>query len=568
LLLYWGRGQTLGGDELHYAYRLSAQSLGHAMLYPPPDGYLIAAPLAVYKGLFETAGLGAYWVHRLVAVALVLACAVLFWAVARRAVGDLRALAPTVLLLLFGYGSEMVLTAERIPGLMALAAGLGALAALGRRSPRRVAAAALLLALSLASHPIGVAFAAGVAVLVLARPSPARWRAAWIFAAPAALYAAWWLLLRPPGHNPAQTRLAELASFVGQSWTAATAAISGLAGVLDGPAYHHALGWLAAALLAALGAAGVVAGRRRLPARFWAAAAALLTLWIATGSTRGNALLIALRPADLPRYVFPGSVLMLLMLVELAGALRLPSRAWLAATGVLALGLVANVDRLEGSGERGRRLSDYVRAALGATELAAPAVRPGYYPLGFFYGDAGSYLAAVRAFGSMGYSPAELGTRPEATRLAADTTLIAAERLGLKRAPSHAPGRGTAPRLAAAFQGRPQTARGCLVLRPGRGSRPLPPRAPAAPPGPSAGLPALAEVTARAPGVSVHARRPGRVAIAASRFADPPGVPLRMPRSSSSASLAIPADGAAIPWRLTVYSAQPVSLCALASPAR
>src|SRR5581483_2903514 len=130
LLLYWGRGQTLGGDELHYAYRLSAQSLGHAMLYPPPDGYLIAAPLAVYKGLFETAGLGAYWVHRLVAVALVLACAVLFWAVARRAVGDLRALAPTVLLLLFGYGSEMVLTAERIPGLMALAAGLGALAAL------------------------------------------------------------------------------------------------------------------------------------------------------------------------------------------------------------------------------------------------------------------------------------------------------------------------------------------------------------------------------------------------------------------------------------------------------
>src|SRR5581483_6542847 len=249
LLLYWGRGQTLGGDELHYAYRLSAQSLGHAMLYPPPDGYLIAAPLAVYKGLFETAGLGAYWVHRLVAVALVLACAVLFWAVARRAVGDLRALAPTVLLLLFGYGSEMVLTAERIPGLMALAAGLGALAALGRRSPRRVAAAALLLALSLASHPIGVAFAAGVAVLVLARPSPARWRAAWIFAAPAALYAAWWLLLRPPGHNPAQTRLAELASFVGQSWTAATAAISGLAGVLDGPAYHHALGWLAGALL-------------------------------------------------------------------------------------------------------------------------------------------------------------------------------------------------------------------------------------------------------------------------------------------------------------------------------
>jgi hypothetical protein len=47
LLAYWGRGQTMGSDELQYAVRLSTQSLGHAMLYPPHDGYLIAAPLLV-----------------------------------------------------------------------------------------------------------------------------------------------------------------------------------------------------------------------------------------------------------------------------------------------------------------------------------------------------------------------------------------------------------------------------------------------------------------------------------------------------------------------------------------
>jgi len=83
LLAYWGRGQALGGDELHYAIRLSTQSLGHAMLYPPPDGYLIAAPLLVYKALFETAGLGAYGAHLAVAITLVLTCALLFYALAQ-----------------------------------------------------------------------------------------------------------------------------------------------------------------------------------------------------------------------------------------------------------------------------------------------------------------------------------------------------------------------------------------------------------------------------------------------------------------------------------------------------
>lgn len=58
------------------------------MRYPPSGGYLIAAPLLVYKALFETAGLGGYAAHRAVAIALVLTCAILFFALARRRVGD------------------------------------------------------------------------------------------------------------------------------------------------------------------------------------------------------------------------------------------------------------------------------------------------------------------------------------------------------------------------------------------------------------------------------------------------------------------------------------------------
>ena len=167
LLAFWGRGQTLGGDELQYAVRLSTQSLGHAMLYPPHDGYLIAPPLVVYRALFETAGLGDYGAHRAVAIALVITCALLFFALARGRVGDLWALPPTVLMLFFGYGSESVLTAERIPGSMALASGLGTFLALRQATFKRDVIAALLLTAALASHPVGIAFAMGAGVLIL-----------------------------------------------------------------------------------------------------------------------------------------------------------------------------------------------------------------------------------------------------------------------------------------------------------------------------------------------------------------------------------------------------------------
>ena len=202
LLAYWGRRQTVHSDELQYAVRLSTQSLGHAMLHPPASGYLIAAPMLVYRALFETVGLGDYAAQRAVAIALLLISAILFYALARRRVGDFLALAPTVLLLFFGYGSDVVLTADRIPGSMAVAAGLGMFLALDRDSFAGDLVAAILLTLSLASHPTGLAFAVGAAVLVVSRPSPWRWRSAWVFLVPVALYAAWWFFLRPEGTQP------------------------------------------------------------------------------------------------------------------------------------------------------------------------------------------------------------------------------------------------------------------------------------------------------------------------------------------------------------------------------
>jgi hypothetical protein len=83
----------------------------------------------------------------------------------------------------------------------------------------------------------------------------------------------------------------------------------------------------------------------------------------------------------------------------------------------------------------------------------------------------------------------------------------------------------------------------------------------------SATAPALAEVTLPPGGVSISAARIADVGLRIGRFADLPAVPLKTPAAGRAASLAIPTDGVALPWKLIVYSREPVSLCGLGTAA-
>ncbi len=565
LLAYWGRGQTLHADEFDYANRLSTQSLGHAMLFPPSNGYLIAAPLPVYNALFEANGIGDYALQRFAAILLVLTSATLFYLLARRRVGELTALVPTMLLLMFGYGWEVVLTANRIPGAMAVASGLGMFLALSRGSRLGDLVAAGLLTLSLASHPSGIAFAIGAAVLVLMRPSPWRWHSAWLFLAPAALYAAWWLLLRPEGSQDTTARLSDLASFLGQSWAQLTASISGLAAVLDGGAYNHELAWLAGALLLSLVLLGAARNWRRLSPMFWAAAATLLTLLITTAVTRGNVFLVAFRPADAPRYLYPEAFLLLLVLVELAGTVRLPVWAKAVAVGVLFLGLVGNVNRLVDAGAQGREAAEGVRAAYGATEIAARPIAPNYNPLGPSYPTAEQYLEIADHFGSMGYSAAELPGRSAMARYVADRTLLNAEAVQPTIETTPIARTPLPPRLVAPVQGTTLYRGGCVRVRPRPAATSFAPQPTVLPPPNTAGghPPALAKVTLRpGTGILMAARRVGAIAIRAGRFGMAT-TPMEPAPGGRFASLAVPRDGSGLPWRLILYSPESVSLCGL-----
>lgn len=211
------------------------------------------------------------------------------------------------------------------------------------------------------------------------------------------------------------------------------------------------------------------------------------------------------------------------------------------------------------------RLANPVRTAYGVTEIASKTVRPDFYPLGFFYPRADRYLAAVRAFGSMGYSAAELRTRSARTRFAADKVLVNAERLRLRATPEGRTGAGKPPRVAIALRGTARGAGGCLSLRPARGAGTFVQEASIPPPPSSASAapPALAELTLPRGGVLIEAERLGAVAVRVGRFANVPRVPLVMPRAGRFASLPIPKDRAALPWKLIVYAPEPLSVCGL-----
>ena len=284
-LLYWGRGQVMVGDDLFYAQRLAESSLGHAILHS--NLYLIALPMVLYKAMFELFGIGSYLPYRLVAIALGLLCVALFYAIARRRIGGLFALFPTVLLLFYGSGGEELLTGTRIPSLFAIASGLGAILALEREDRRGDAIATVLLCVSATSHPTGLGFLAASAILIAFRPSPRRWTTAWVVAVPAALVAAFLLFYQRTADTPHQG-IVDVLSFERASWTMLTAAVSGLSGVLSEPVFNRPLADVASALLLVVICVGAALRWRRLRPTFWAAAGGLIVLLAATRLSPGG----------------------------------------------------------------------------------------------------------------------------------------------------------------------------------------------------------------------------------------------------------------------------------------
>jgi hypothetical protein len=515
-LIHWGRGQVMTGDDLFYAQRLSENSLGHAILHS--NVYLIALPMAVYKAMFEVFGLGSYVPYRLAAIVLSLLCAALFYSIARRRIGSLLALAPTILLLFLGSGWDELITGMRLPSLFAIAAGLAAVLLLERDDAGGDAWAAVLLCVSVTSHPTGLGFLAAAVIMIAFRPPLRRWKSSWVVLVPAALFGAFLVVYqRTAGNTP---DILDVLAFARDSWTMLTAAVSGLSGVLEAPVYDRLLAEITAMVLLAVVVVGAALRWRRLRPTFWAAVAGLAMLLAATRISPGGHLLMP----DAPRYLYPETILFLWILVELAaawwdaGTTRTRTLVTGFATGVLLLGLWSNVAKLDDAGSRLRTGSTIARGQYSAYELARDRLRPSYTP-NVLLPSAGTYLSAAAAYGAIGLSPSELARASQLERASADRALVGA--LGLSVRPA------------------PRAHGGCVQ-------------------------PPLAELDLPPGGAWIGGRDLGNATFTLGRFADPPVARLTpQPGVASRAVLRTPPDGADVPWRLRIASGNTFTVCGL-----
>jgi hypothetical protein len=522
LILWLGRDTTFSIDELAWFATTPGLDLEDAL--SPHAGHLILTSRLAYAAIFETLGAG-YEPFRLLTGAALLLTVALFFVYASRRVGRTVALAPCLILLVFGSDAVHVLVGNGFTVLLALSCGLGALLALDRGDRRGELAACALLCLGVVTYTVALAFVVGVAVVVLLQDD--RWRRIWVAAVPTALYAIWWLWsLGRADSSDDQLSLSNILLI--PSWTfhavdAVLGALSGLDYDFSGEVGSGAPDVGPILALAALVAVGWRLSRGRVPATFWAAIAIALSLWAMQAIAP-----TVFRTPETARYLFPGAVATLLVLVEAGRGLRWSRGAVVALYAVAVVGVATNLIKLR---DEGRELRSTITPSaltdLGALELAGERADPAFQlpeteprsPLTLSFAaieeqgepPLAAYLAAVERYGALGYAPEEIGAQTEVDRVRADALLARALGVGLEP-----------------YDG---TLQGCRRLEAEPGgvvSLTLPPR-----------------------GLVLESDQP-TAPVEVQRFGTEVAVPLAGLSPGQPALLRIPPDGAAEPWRASV----------------
>ena len=282
---------------------------------------------------------------------------------------------------------------------------------------------------------------------------------------PAALYAAWWIWAQKfdQGRTDAGN-LTHLVEFFARSMVGNSGGITGVNipwlrifdpdQIIDARA--SALGWIVGAALTGALLWRILRGS--LPRSFWAALGVLVTFWLAAGiadvhvegETNANAI----------RYMFPGSLALLLVLVAAVSGSRIGGSRAYALVAVFAFSLAMNLIFLNDG-------ADYLReqGAASRVELTMLELRAGLEPgaegprpvapdpeavadlTDYTKSAPSKYLEAVSRYGSPALTLDELRHQPPAERATADLALIGSGGAAfLPDAGDGVPGRPCAPR--------------------------------------------------------------------------------------------------------------------------
>jgi hypothetical protein len=509
----------------------------------PHNQHLSLVPVAIYKFLFATAGIGSYAPYRVLVDLCHLAVCALLFIYARRRVGPWPALVVAALLLLLGPAWQNFLWPFQTAWLISLGCGIGALLMLDRGDRRGDVAACLLTAVSLASSGLGLPVALGVAAdIAFGRR---RVGAAWIVAIPLAFYAIWWIAYQQAGLT--KDGLLGALGFVAAEAASALAALAGLAGQTAPSGQGTLLQWGAPLLVAALAIlCWRLARIGRIPPRVIALITIVLSFWILTAISRAE-----LHTPYSSRYIYVGALLILLLGVELARGWS-PGSLGSAALAIIALAVLAsNVGALRDGARVLRTYGQATAADLGALEIGRPLVRPGYilgnipgYP--FLMVRASDFFSAARALGDPAASPTIIAGDQENVRTAADAELIRIH--GIYMQPAGPSAIGATPVVVDSTAGTSTSAvHGC------RRFAPLP----------FAGVLTLDQVSLTVPRSGLLVRTgatPTRVGLR--RFGDA-FRPLGTLAADAAARLRIAPDLSPRPWHMQFLLTGPLTACAL-----
>jgi hypothetical protein len=427
IVVVLGTRLTFFNDDWYFLLQrpgLSAHP-GIDVLLAPHNGNLVALVVPIYKLLVAVFGLDLQLPFRLVLGVVIASVGVLVYVLVSARMGRTVGLVAAALVLFLGPAWEDLLFFASIDLVGSLATGLGALVALERDSPRRNAAACVLVVCSVLMSNLGIAFVVAAAIAVGLRRRPAQ---LWIAAIPALVFAVWWIAYGSdaPSHLSA-ANVEHLPRYVFGSVTSGLASLTGLNRGSGAPHYVRG-GIVLLAGTVAFAASWFKGSRPSLWVLVFAGAA--ISFWVLTGASYFPG-----RDPFASRYQLIDATFLLLIAAELFRPVRLPA-GWLGViVAATVLVLVSNGYVLSSGYTFMREQSRYVKADLGALDiehtvaprnlwLVAPVARNPYLS-GV---TAGRYFNETRAHGTPPfYSPAQIAEASPLLRQAADTVLASGE---------------------------------------------------------------------------------------------------------------------------------------------
>ncbi|HVY79103.1 MAG TPA: hypothetical protein VG898_11410 [Solirubrobacterales bacterium] len=544
LLLYLVRGLTPLVDEWGYLYGYRSWSL--ETLLTPHNGHLMLLSLLLYKGMFALFGLESQVPYQLVNLAFSAAVATLLFSLIRSAIGDLLALAAAVLILFYGAGADVILPTFAYPNLFGLATGLAVLLVLRRGDRKGDVAACLLLTISITAYSLGIVFAVGAVAALALRPRGERLRSWWVVAVPILVYAAWaiWATKFHQQHLYVHN-LKIIGSAIADQASAVMAGLTGLYTTPNGPKPPENLIPIRTTWGPVLvgGLAVLAYWRLRRPPRLSNDAIVAIVVLVVYFFLVGISLNQFRNTFD-TRFVYVGSVFMLLAVAELLAPYR-PARGGLIAIGVVfVFSMCANIAELGDVAQSFRAQSSSIRAKLAAVALAGPAAKESVTvedPPGAANFSVEQFHEFDADFGLPAYSRQELESSAPGARQIADEELVRVLGIAPEPVRSVAPSADAGPLEVGVREGQPRARRrGKCALIVSRG-----------------GATTNALIQLESGGVAYRSSAPVETAIG--KFGDMASALL--PKSTGANRILIRGPSSLAPWTLAMNVSAPTLVC-------